>query len=68
VEALALAVMRKLDQPEAERQGEAAGLSAFIRTRFSMQRMADGVLAGYAAAHERRAEALPVPGAPAPSR
>jgi glycosyltransferase involved in cell wall biosynthesis len=68
VEALALAVMRKLDQPETERQGEAAGLSAFIRTRFSMQRMADGVLAGYAAAHAQRAGALPVPGAPAPSR
>ncbi|WP_407521719.1 glycosyltransferase family 4 protein [Methylobacterium oryzisoli] len=68
VEALALAVLRKLDQPEEACRDEAAGLSAFIRARFSMQRMADGVLAGYAAAHEQRGDIQPVPGAPAPSR
>jgi glycosyltransferase involved in cell wall biosynthesis len=54
VEALADALLRKLDQPDAERRGEAAGLSAFIRSRFSMQRMADGVLAGYRAARQAR--------------
>ncbi|MGY2047443.1 glycosyltransferase family 4 protein [Methylobacterium sp. JK268] len=54
VEALAAALLRKIDQPEEVRRDEAAGLSAFIRSRFSMQRMADGILDGYAAARERR--------------
>nr|WP_050783548.1 glycosyltransferase [Methylobacterium nodulans] len=58
VEALARALLRKLDQSEEERRNEAAGLSAFIRSRFSMQRMADGVAAGYGAARETRRASL----------
>ncbi|MFE1600908.1 glycosyltransferase family 4 protein [Methylobacterium sp. ID0610] len=58
VESLAQAVLRKLDQDPEERRNEAAGLSAFIRTRFSMQRMAEGVIAGYRAARESRGARL----------
>ncbi len=53
-EALARAILRKVDQDPDERSGEAAALSAFIRCRFSMSRMAEDGLAGYAAARAGR--------------
>lgn len=52
--ALARAILRKVDQDPDERSGEAAALSAFIRCRFSMSRMAEDGLAGYAAARAGR--------------
>ncbi|WP_425352602.1 glycosyltransferase family 4 protein [Methylobacterium terrae] len=52
--ALAGAILRKIDQDPEERRGEAAALSAFVRCRFSMNRMAEDGLAGYAAARDRR--------------
>ncbi|BCM85002.1 glycosyltransferase [Methylobacterium indicum] len=51
--ALAGAILRKVDQNPEARRGEAAGLSAFIRCRFSMDQMAEDGLAGYAAARQR---------------
>ncbi|WP_245238598.1 glycosyltransferase family 4 protein [Methylobacterium platani] len=53
--ALAAAILRKVDQDQDRRRGEAAALSAFVRCRFSMDRMAEDGLAGYAAARDRRA-------------
>ncbi|TNC10534.1 glycosyltransferase family 4 protein [Methylobacterium terricola] len=55
--ALAAAILRKVDQDPAERRGEAAALSAFVRCRFSMTRMAEDGLAGYAAARASRSPA-----------
>ncbi|TGD95523.1 glycosyltransferase family 4 protein [Methylobacterium nonmethylotrophicum] len=52
--ALAGAILRKIDQDPEQRRGEAAALSAFVRCRFSMNRMAEDGLAGYAAARARR--------------
>ncbi|SFU55299.1 Glycosyltransferase involved in cell wall bisynthesis [Methylobacterium sp. 174MFSha1.1] len=54
VAALGGAILRKIDQDPEERAGEAAALSAFVRCRFSMDRMAQDGLAGYAAARARR--------------
>nr|WP_312892285.1 glycosyltransferase family 4 protein [Methylobacterium sp. DB0501] len=51
---LAAAILRKVDQDPAERRGEAAALSAFVRCRFSMTKMAEDGLAGYAAARDKR--------------
>ncbi len=55
--ALAGAILRKVDQDPEARRDEAAGLSAFIRCRFSMDQMAEDGLAGYAAARRRIAGA-----------
>jgi glycosyltransferase involved in cell wall biosynthesis len=54
VAALGGAILRKVDQDPEERAGEAAALSAFVRCRFSTDRMAQDGLAGYAAARARR--------------
>ncbi|PIK69144.1 glycosyl transferase family 1 [Methylobacterium frigidaeris] len=54
VAALGEAILRKVDQDPEQRSGEAAALSAFVRCRFSMDRMAEDGLAGYAAARVRR--------------
>lgn len=51
--ALARAILHKIDQDPAQRSGEAAALSAFVRCRFSMNKMANDGLAGYAAARAR---------------
>ncbi|AWB23480.1 glycosyltransferase family 1 protein [Methylobacterium currus] len=53
VAALGQAILRKVDQDPAQRASEAAALSAFVRGRFSMDRMAEDGLAGYAAARLR---------------
>lgn len=52
--ALAAAILRKIDQDPEVRRGEAAALSGFVRCRFSMTKMVDDGLAGYAAARARR--------------
>ncbi|KMO37808.1 glycosyl transferase family 1, partial [Methylobacterium tarhaniae] len=53
--ALARAILSKIDQDPEQRAGEAAALSAFVRCRFSMNKMAEDGLAGYAAARAHRA-------------
>jgi glycosyltransferase involved in cell wall biosynthesis len=52
--ALADRILRKLDQNEDERQGEADALAGYVRCGFSLERMVDGVISGYRAAQERR--------------
>jgi glycosyltransferase involved in cell wall biosynthesis len=51
---LAGAVLAKLQENEEERRSRAAALSDFVRRRFSIERMIDGVLAGYGAAFQAR--------------
>jgi glycosyltransferase involved in cell wall biosynthesis len=48
--ALAEAIRHKLAEPEKTRLTKAEALRAFVRGRFSLDAMVDGVLAGYAAA------------------
>ncbi|MGX7706272.1 glycosyltransferase [Methylobacterium sp. Gmos1] len=54
VVALSRAILRKVDQDPDQRAGEAAALSAFVRCRFSMDKMAQDGLDGYAAARAQR--------------
>ncbi len=54
VDALAAAIIAKHEQSEEARMGEARALSDFVRSRFSLDRMADGVIAGYEAAFAAR--------------
>jgi glycosyltransferase involved in cell wall biosynthesis len=61
VEALADAILAKLDECPEERSSKAAALSAFVRGRFSLAQMVEGALAGYRAARERR-EIQPIRG------
>ncbi len=49
-EALAGAILAKLEQPEDERAAAARALSELVRARFTLDRMVDGVLSGYDAA------------------
>lgn len=61
--ALSRAIARILDETPETREGRARALSASLRTRFSMDRMAADVLCGYAAALRARAPrpfAIPV--------
>ncbi len=51
---LAAAILAKLDEDEGVRRSRAASLSDFVRRRFSIERMIDGVLAGYGAAFQAR--------------
>lgn len=44
---LAKAIVAKLDEPEALRQAKAEALSGFVRSRFSLAGMVDGVMDGY---------------------
>ncbi len=57
VRALATAIQAKHRESEAERAAKASRLSGFIRSRFSLPSMIDGVLAGYEAAFEARERA-----------
>jgi glycosyltransferase involved in cell wall biosynthesis len=50
--ALAEAIRRKVAEPEEARAAKADALRQFVKSRFTMARMLDGVLAGYAAAAE----------------
>jgi glycosyltransferase involved in cell wall biosynthesis len=52
--ALARAIRAKHSESDAERRGKAESLSAFVRCRFSLKRMVDGVLDGYEAAFAAR--------------
>jgi glycosyltransferase involved in cell wall biosynthesis len=51
---LAEAITAKLSESEEVRVGKAKALSDFVRCRFSLEGMVDGVLAGYGAAFEAR--------------
>jgi glycosyltransferase involved in cell wall biosynthesis len=68
VRALADAILRKHRETDEERQAAAQRQRDFVRSRFSLAQMVDGVLAGYAAAFEARharAATSPVGAAPA---
>jgi glycosyltransferase involved in cell wall biosynthesis len=65
VRVLAEAILAKQGETEEQRRASAERLSDFVRCRFSLTKMVDGVLAGYEAAFDRRASnhapvALPV--------
>lgn len=51
---LASAILAKLSETEEARTAKAQALSDFVRCRFSLKGMVDGVLAGYGAAFEAR--------------
>jgi glycosyltransferase involved in cell wall biosynthesis len=51
---LAQAILRKQGETDEERRISAERLSEFVRCRFSLTKMVDGVLAGYEAAFEAR--------------
>ena len=51
--ALAAGIVRVLDETAASREAHFAELSAFVHARFSLTRMGQDVLAGYAAARQR---------------
>ncbi len=53
-EALAGAILAKLDECPQSRGAKAAALSDFVRGRFSLGQMVEGAVAGYRAARERR--------------
>jgi glycosyltransferase involved in cell wall biosynthesis len=53
--ALADAILAKCSEGPHERQAKAERLSEFVRCRFSLKKMVDGVLDGYEAAFEARA-------------
>ena len=53
-EALAGAILAKLDECPQMRGAKAAALSDFVRGRFSLAQMVEGAVAGYRAARERR--------------
>jgi glycosyltransferase involved in cell wall biosynthesis len=62
VSRLADAIQSKHGESRQERSGKAERLSEFVRCRFSLKKMVDGVLAGYEAAFEARgvsADAIP---------
>ncbi|WP_240539795.1 glycosyltransferase family 4 protein [Salinarimonas soli] len=65
-EALAAAILAKLDECPEARAAAAAALSAFVRGRFSLGQMVEGAIAGYRAARERRAIPAARPGFGAP--
>jgi glycosyltransferase involved in cell wall biosynthesis len=54
VKVLAAAILAKHRETEAERNAAAERLSDFVRCRFSLTKMVDGVLAGYEAAFQAR--------------
>lgn len=54
VAVLAQAILRKQGETDEERRAGAERLSEFVRCRFSLTKMVDGVLAGYEAAFEAR--------------
>lgn len=65
VRVLADAILAKQGEAEEKRRADAERLSDFVRCRFSLTKMVDGVLAGYETAFDRRgsrhaAVALPV--------
>ena len=60
--ALAGAMLRAHEEPEAARRDRAEALSRHVAGRFSMERMGEGVLAAYASALRARAP-LPIPAA-----
>jgi glycosyltransferase involved in cell wall biosynthesis len=55
VSALAAAIHAKLNEPDHVRAAKADALRAFVKGRFSMNRMVDGVIEGYTAALAARA-------------
>jgi glycosyltransferase involved in cell wall biosynthesis len=65
VDLLAAAILAKHGQGEEARLREALALSEFVGSRFSLERMAEGVIAGYEAAFAARGRAgalsLPAP-------
>lgn len=62
VRVLAEAILRKQRETEDQRRAGAEKLSEFVRCRFSLAKMVDGVLAGYEAAFEaRRGRHAPIP-------
>jgi glycosyltransferase involved in cell wall biosynthesis len=52
--ALARAIAAKLEEPEEERAAKAMRLREFVQAGFSLNRMVDGVMDGYAAALDQR--------------
>jgi glycosyltransferase involved in cell wall biosynthesis len=68
VGALADAILRKHGETTSKRQAAAERQRDFVRSRFSLAKMVDGVLAGYGAAFEaRHARAAPGPVSAAPA-
>jgi glycosyltransferase involved in cell wall biosynthesis len=56
--ALAEAILKKMAEPDDVRQRKAQDLREFVRGRFALNKMIDGVLAGYTAALARSAAVL----------
>lgn len=59
VPALARAILARLDEPAEERDARARRLGELVHCGFSLKRMVDGVMDGYAAAFQARGLAAP---------